>query len=1110
MKNLICILLLLPLFANAQFSVDSTGNLKGNSALFYRGGVGAVKYMWIPADTLTVSGMPKIGQIAVKNGIFYVNTGSGFVQVTGGGSSADSAIFSTVYGNDTGNQRITNALIDSCNAIAPQARNSVQIGSAANGRGIQGTYPNPYLDTTKGYTWLAQQIVKSLKTGGVTAGRSPGFFQVEIDTDANGNGEILVRTCAGCSPSNSPFAKIIKTGSDYQIQLLAPGSTNSITLDANATNASVSVTDGTLNGLYYKDHIGYVGGSGNSLFLYSPGYIGANVADTFSKSGGTTVQDIDSIGNGRGLYATQYYVATHGGIGTVTNVGSGFGTNFAAITNTGNVIVDSATIATRLRVQKGIDSITANFYPNSNPNNYISSAVTSVATNNGTGITGGTITSTGTIAADTTILATRPRVQKAVDSLNVVIGTKGTGSVSSVSAGTGMNFSPITTTGNVSADTTILSTRLWRQKLADSLNPIIAGKGSGSVTNITSADGSVSIINPTTTPDISVVKSPKLTTARTIGGVSFDGTANITVSSATGGFSVSGGGLALPSLNAIPSAPGTGNVIYTTSVNQLACINNNGFYTVLDFTGNTANRKYTGANHDFTLDNLSTSTTTTNGYFKGVGGLGTFVTSIGDGDISSSGNWNTAYTNRVTSLTTTGSSGAATLSSNTLNIPNYTASGLGAVTTSTSVNTTAPITGGGDLSTSRTIAFQNIAANSVPANTTAGSATPSGSVGYGTTYTQGTASLAEYDTHGNITINNPIEGYVPIVSSTATPSYTYTVDSARTHVFTGSITTSVNLPAVSTCPLGTIFHFIAPSANMQLSLYTSGGNLLSSLPTSAPGEAWAITAATSGTGVAAWNIITAPVLLGGSIFTVPMGGTGRTNLTSNAILIGNGTSAIGLLSTPSTGEQLVSNTSAAPSWSFNPPTPISTITDAATLAIDLSLAEHYKVQLGGNRTLGVPTNLSEGLTYYIDFWQDATGSRTLTSNVWPYTASAATFPTLSTSKGDYDKLKFVVDNYKTATVTMTIATPCVVTWTASGLYYGQQIQFTTTGALPTGVSANTTYYVNPTAANTFNLATSLTNLRSSTFVATSGSQSGTHTATACNISITTQGTDLNH
>jgi len=40
-------------------------------------------------------------------------------------------------------------------------------------------------------------------------------------------------------------------------------------------------------------------------------------------------------------------------------------------------------------------------------------------------------------------------------------------------------------------------------------------------------------------------------------------------------------------------------------------------------------------------------------------------------------NWNTAYTNRISSLTTTGSSGASTLVSNVLNVPNYTLSGLG-------------------------------------------------------------------------------------------------------------------------------------------------------------------------------------------------------------------------------------------------------------------------------------------------------------------------------------------------------------------------------------------------------------------------------------------------
>jgi hypothetical protein len=55
---------------------------------------------------------------------------------------------------------------------------------------------------------------------------------------------------------------------------------------------------------------------------------------------------------------------------------------------------------------------------------------------------------------------------------------------------------------------------------------------------------------------------------------------------------------------------------------------------------------------------------------------------------SSQTNWDTAYTNRITSLTTTGSSGSATLIANTLNIPTYTLAGLGGISL-TSLSSTA-------------------------------------------------------------------------------------------------------------------------------------------------------------------------------------------------------------------------------------------------------------------------------------------------------------------------------------------------------------------------------------------------------------------------------------
>lgn len=50
---------------------------------------------------------------------------------------------------------------------------------------------------------------------------------------------------------------------------------------------------------------------------------------------------------------------------------------------------------------------------------------------------------------------------------------------------------------------------------------------------------------------------------------------------------------------------------------------------------------------------------------------------LADARIASSSNWNTAYGDRIATFSTSGSSGAATFSSNTLNIPTYTLSGLG-------------------------------------------------------------------------------------------------------------------------------------------------------------------------------------------------------------------------------------------------------------------------------------------------------------------------------------------------------------------------------------------------------------------------------------------------
>lgn len=177
-----------------------------------------------------------------------------------------------------------------------------------------------------------------------------------------------------------------------------------------------------------------------------------------------------------------------------------------------------------------------------------------------------------------------------------------------------------------------------------------------------------------------------------------------------------------------------------------------------------------------------------------------------------------------------------------------------------------------------------------------------------------------------------------------------------------------------------------------------------------------------------------------------------------------------------------------------------TLTDAATVAIDLSLANNYNLTLGGNRTLGVPTNMGAGQSGVISTRQDITGTRTL-AYAWVYEFAGGTAPILSTGKLVFDQLSYMVNTYTTSAVTVTIAAPGVMTWTAHGLVSGQKIQLTTTGALPTGLSASTTYWITVIDANTFNLSTSLANAQAATFITTTGSQSGVHTAVAASILI---------
>lgn len=56
----------------------------------------------------------------------------------------------------------------------------------------------------------------------------------------------------------------------------------------------------------------------------------------------------------------------------------------------------------------------------------------------------------------------------------------------------------------------------------------------------------------------------------------------------------------------------------------------------------------------------------------------------------------------------------------------------------------------------------------------------------------------------------------------------------------------------------------------------------------------------------------------------------------------------------------------------------SDLTDQASIETDISLANEFRVTLGGNRTLAAPTNALDGKRVIWRFKQDATGTRTIT------------------------------------------------------------------------------------------------------------------------------------
>ena len=105
--------------------------------------------------------------------------------------------------------------------------------------------------------------------------------------------------------------------------------------------------------------------------------------------------------------------------------------------------------------------------------------------------------------------------------------------------------------------------------------------------------------------------------------------------------------------------------------------------------------------------------------------------------------------------------------------------------------------------------------------------------------------------------------------------------------------------------------------------------------------------------------------------------------------------------------------------------PVTSLTDAASIAIDMGLGNNFAITLAGNRTLAAPTNVTPGQTGYIYVVQDGTGSRTLAFNN-AYIFISGTAPTMSTAANAIDLLVY---NAKTTTAITALVVKALATAT---------------------------------------------------------------------------------
>ncbi len=522
MKRILTFLFLFSsLFASSQTQFLGAPN----TTIVVKGNMKVDSILYLPKRSKTPTDTGAL-RYQISDSSLYVWTGSAWRKAKNDGTVTSVGLtMPTAF--SVANSPVTSSgtlAVTATGTVAEYIRGDGSLGTLPTSGGGGGSGVNYYLNgsvsqgTIGGSTYYEMNKTPVIGAGTDFTRGTDGLI-AQFITDANDPNRLLIP--AGAWNFELYFSASSAGGTpSFYIELFEYDGTNFTSIASSVANP-ISITNGTAVSLYVAslavpetvltatDRLAVrvsVNVSGRTITLHTEDNNLAQVITTFSGGlvslNGLTANDqFFATGTSGSDFNISSTTATHTfNLPTASSTvrGALSSANWTTFNNKVNISdtaamltpylrkVDTATLSNRINLKLNISDTSSMLSPYARTATVNASLATKVNISDTSTMLGNYIrhggyglTKTGqALSVDTSAIATRARVQKAVDSLQANINAKGTGTVTSVATGYGLSGGTITTTGTLTADTLNLSTRSRVQKGIDSVASVRVG-GSG-------------------------------------------------------------------------------------------------------------------------------------------------------------------------------------------------------------------------------------------------------------------------------------------------------------------------------------------------------------------------------------------------------------------------------------------------------------------------------------------------------------------------------------------------------------------------------------------------------------------------------------------------------